>query len=105
MIDELFYYNHQHLLILLTLSLFFVHSLHCLLVKGLQGEDGTRLTLLALADVGLEDAFELSDLVVELLCYLLLELESGFAERCYLVYDGLHFCLKLQHLLDKGLVL
>ena len=56
-------------------------------------------------DVYLEDAFELTDLVVELLGYFLLELESGFAEGCHLVYDGLDFGLETQHLLDEGLIL
>lgn len=104
MIDQLLYYNHQHLLVFLTLSLFVIHSLHCLLVEGFQGKDGTRLTLLAVVDVGLEDAFEVTDLVVELLCDFLLELESGFAEGCDLVYYGLHFDLKTEHFLDQGLV-
>lgn len=104
MIDELLYYNHQHLLVFLTLSLFFVHSLHGLLIEGFQGEDGTSLTLLAVVDVGLEDAFEVADLVVELFCDFLLELESGFAEGCDLVDYGLHFHLKTEHFLDQGLI-
>lgn len=101
MINQLLYYNHQHLLIFLTLSLLFIDSFHGLLVEGFKREDGPRLTLLAVVDVGLEDAFEVSDLVVELLCYFLLELESGFAEGGYLVNYCLHFGLKTKHLLDQ----
>lgn len=55
-------------------------------------------------DVGLEDAFEVADLVVELLCYFLLELESGLAEGGYLVDYCLHFGLKTEHLLDQRLI-